>query len=392
MLSLLLKKDAVKEIHRGNPWVWRGMIEMNSELETAEPGALVQIMDNKAKPLGVGYLNPENILACRVLSLQANATINQQFFYNAFKAALQKREKLFAQPFYRLAHSESDNLPGLVVDRFGDIIVCQTSTAGMEKLKPLWLPALQELLNPKAIILRDDVPARKKEGLIVGVSVYFGQVPEYTQVKEHNRIYLANLLEGQKTGWFYDQRANRTYLSGLVSGKNVLDLYSHSGGFGMALGKGGAASVTMVDSSSLALGLAGRAAKLNGIENICHYERADAYEYLEKCVMDGKQFDVVMADPPAFIKEKRFIMAGLKGYQKLAFLCAETTINGGIFAIASCSHHASESALQRAVEDGIAKAGRKYKLIHKAGADKDHPVHHALPESKYLKFMAYNIG
>jgi len=364
---------------------------MNSELETAEAGALVQIMDNKAKPLGVGYLNPKNILACRVLSMQPNATINQQFFYNAFKAALQKREKNFAQPFYRLVHSESDNLPGLVVDRFGEIIVCQTSTAGMEKLKSLWLPALQELLNTKAIVLRDDVPARKKEGLTVGVSVYSGQVPEYIEVLEHNRIYLANLLEGQKTGWFYDQRANRTYLSGLVSGKNVLDLYSHSGGFGMAAGKGDAASVTMVDSSNLALELAGRAAKLNGIENICNYERADAYEYLEKCVSDGKQFDIVMADPPAFIKEKRFIMAGLKGYQKLAFLCAKTTINGGVFAIASCSHHASEKALQRAVEEGISKAGRKYKLIHKAGADKDHPVHPGLPESKYLKFMVYNI-
>ena len=267
MLSLLLKKDAVKEIQKGNPWIWRGMIEMNSELEMAQPGALVQIMDNKAKPIGVGYLNPKNILACRVLSLQPNAKINRQFFYNAFKAALQKREKHFAQPFYRLAHSESDNLPGLVVDRFGEIIVCQTSTAGMETLKPLWLPALQELLNPHAITLRDDVPARKKEGLNVGVSVYFGQVPEYIEVLERNRIYLANLLEGQKTGWFYDQRANRTYLSSLVSGKNVLDLYSHSGGFGMAAGMGNAASVTMVDSSSLALELAGRAAKLNGIEN-----------------------------------------------------------------------------------------------------------------------------
>lgn len=391
MLSLLLKKEAIKEVLKGCPWIWNGMIEMNSALETAEAGSLVQIMDNRAKPIGMGYLNPNNILACRVLSLQPNIVINQHFFYNAFKLALNKREKIFNQPYYRLVHSESDNLPGIVIDRFGDIIVCQTSTAGMEKLKPLWLPALQELLNPSAIVLRDDVPARKKENLPITTSVYLGKVPEYIEVIEHNRIYYANLLTGQKTGWFYDQRANRTYLSNLVTDKNVLDLYSHSGGFGIAAGKGNAAQVTMVDSSALALELANKAARLNGIDKLCAYTRADAYEYLENCVISGKQFDVVMADPPAFIKEKRFVISGLKGYQKLAFLCAKTTMEGGVFCIASCSHHASEGALKKAVEDGIKKSGRKYKLIHKAGADKDHPVHPTLPESKYLKFMAYRL-
>lgn len=392
MLSLILKKDAVKDVRKGNPWIWQGMIKMNSALETAEAGSLVQITDHRATPLGIGYINPQNILACRILSLQPNTVINQQFFYHIFKNALNKREKLFNQPFYRLVHSESDQMPGLIIDRFGDILVCQTSTAGMEKLKPLWLPALQDLLAPMAIVLRDDVPARKKEGLSTGTSVYYGEIPELVEVYEHNRIYYANLLTGQKTGWFYDQRANRTYLSGVVEGKEVLDLYSHSGGFGMAAGKGNAAQVTMTDSSSLALELAEHAAKRNGIDSRCTYERADAYEYLESCIEQGKLFDVVMADPPAFIKEKRFIAAGLKGYQKLAFLCAQTVKDEGVFCIASCSHHAAEHALQRAVEEGIAKAGRRYTLIHKAGADKDHPAHPALPESKYLKFLAYRVS
>ncbi len=391
MLTLLLKKEAVKEIAAGSPWIWRGMIEMNSELEMAVPGSLVQIMDHRAKPLGVGYLNPGNILACRVLSLQAGIKINQQYFYNIFKLALNKRQKLFIQPFYRLVHSESDNLPGLVIDRFGEILVCQTSTAGMENLKPLWLPALQELLNPAAIVLRDDIPARKKEGLAQGVSVYSGVIPEFVTILEHNRVYCANLLTGQKTGWFYDQRANRTYLSSLVAGKTVLDLYSHSGGFGMAAAKGEASKVTLVDSSSLALELADRAAILNGVENLCEFERADSYEYLEKCISTGKKFDVIMADPPAFIKERKYIASGLKGYEKLAFLCAKIVTESGVFCIASCSHHASEIALQKAVEAGLKKSGRKYQLIHKAGADKDHPVCKTLPESKYLKFMVYAV-
>lgn len=391
MASLLLKKESVKDFTKGNPWIFRGMIEMNSELETMEAGSLVQILDNRARPLGVGYINPSNVLACRVLSFNSGTVINKQFFANSFASALKKRQKLFDKPYYRLVHSESDNLPGLVIDCFGDIIVCQTSTAGMERLKPLWIAALRELLNPSSIIFRDDVPVRKKEGLPTEVSVYLGVAPELVEVYEHNRVYCANLLTGQKTGWFYDQRANRTYLSSLVEGKNVLDLYSHSGGFGMAAAKGGAADVTMVDSSSLALGLAKQASFLNNIGEKCSFVRADAYEYLELCVREGRKFDVVMADPPAFIKERKYIASGLKGYQKLAFLCASVTKEGGVFCIASCSHHAAENALRRAVEEGIAKAGVAYKIIHKAGADKDHPVHPALPESQYLKFMAYNL-
>ncbi len=391
MLSICLKKESVKDFSKGNPWIFKGMINMTSESETSEAGGLVQILDHRTRPLGIGYLNPNNVLACRVLSFQPNIVINQQFFHHLFSKALEKRRKLFDRDFYRLVHSESDNLPGLVIDRFGDIIVCQTSTMGMEKLKPLWLPALTAILNPKTIIFRDDVPARKKEKLPAEVSVYLGEVPEYIEVQEHNRLYYANLLTGQKTGWFYDQRANRTYLSGLVESKTVLDLYSHSGGFGIAAAKGEAAHVTMVDSSALALELAKKATILNSVEKLCGFIQADAYDYLELCVKENRQFDVVMADPPAFIKERKYIMSGLKGYQKLAFLCASVTGKDGIFCIASCSHHASEHSLKRSVEEGISKAGRKYKLIHKAGADKDHPIHHALPESSYLKFLAYKL-
>lgn len=392
MLSLLLKKEAVKDFSKGVPWIWKSMIQMTSQLETVEVGELVQILDSRAKPLGIGYLNPSNTLACRVLSFKPGAIINQPFFFNLFQNALEKRQKNLTQPFYRLVHSESDGLPGLVIDRFGGILVCQTSTAGMEKLKPLWLPALQEVLKPVCVILRDDVPARKKEGLALDVSVYYGEAPEMVVVEEPGRLYYANLLTGQKTGWFYDQRANRTYLSGLCSGKKVLDLYSHSGGFGMAAAKGNASHVILVDSSGLALDLAKQAAALNKVEEKCSFARADAYEYLEKCVKEGRRFDIVMADPPAFIKERKYMVSGLKGYQKLAFLCASVVEKEGMFCIASCSHHASESALIRAVEEGIKKAGRSFKLVHRAGADIDHPVHRALPESQYLKFIAYSIA
>jgi 23S rRNA (cytosine1962-C5)-methyltransferase len=392
MLSILLTKDAVKKVTKGDPWIFAGMIEMTSELQMADSGMLVNILDHRAKPLGVGYFNPKSQLACRVLSLQPNTVINQRFFANLFKLALSKREKAFEHPYYRLVHSESDFLPGLIVDRFGDTAVCQTSTAGMENLKPIWLPALQELLESRNIVLKDDVPVRKKEGLIEQVSIYIGEVPDIVEVKEHNCIYYANLLTGQKTGWFYDQRANRHYFASLVKDKNVLDIYSHSGGFGIAAAKGGAAKVTMVDSSALALELAQKAATRNGIEKQCNFTRSDAYEYLEACVKDGKKFEAIMADPPAFIKERKYTASGLKGYSKLAFLCASALEKDGIFSIASCSHHASARDFRKAVEQGIAKSGRSFELIHKAGADKDHPVHPSLEESQYLKFMTVLIS
>jgi 23S rRNA (cytosine1962-C5)-methyltransferase len=388
MLSIVLTKEGVKHIGSGSPWVFVSMIQMTSELETSDPGILVNILDSKAKPFAIGYFNPKSQLACRILSTNPNTAINQTFFANLFVAALNKRNKDFSVPYYRLIHSESDNLGGLIIDRFGDILVCQISTAGMENLKPLWLPALEELLKPTTIIYRNDIPVRSKEGLEQSVYTKGEEPTNPIEVLEHECIYYANLLSGQKTGWFYDQRANRNYFAGLVKGKKVLDIYSHSGGFGIAAAKSSAAQVTLVDSSALALELAQKAAVRNNIGFVCEFVRSDAYEYLEKC---AEKFDCIMADPPAFIKERKYIASGLKGYQKLAFLCVSKLVPDGIFAIASCSHHASARDFRKAVETGIAKTGRKFALIHKAGADKDHPVHPSLPESQYLKFMVFKI-
>ncbi len=390
-LELILKKDSANQIVRNHsPWIYKGMVSINSALETAKPGSLVQILDNKAKPIAIGYFNPNNILACRVLSWNPKEQINQNFFYNLLKKSLDKRSKFFNKSYYRLVHSEGDFLPGLVIDRFGDVLVCQTSTAGMEELKPLWLPALEELLKPSTILLRDDIPIRKKEGLQLTKTIYRGQLEEITKVYENDFIYCANLLTGQKTGWFYDQRANRQYFSTLVKNKQVLDIYSHSGGFGIAAAKSGADYVTMLDSSAFALNLAKQAAELNNIQNKCNFIEQDAYKHLEECIEKGIKYNAIMADPPAFIKEKKYIESGLKGYQKLAYLCAQILEDNGIFAIASCSHHAQMKDFRRAVEAGIKKAGKELSLSHQSGADKDHPQHPALPEGGYLKFLVYS--
>jgi 23S rRNA (cytosine1962-C5)-methyltransferase len=388
MLSLTLQKDSAKQVRAGYPWAFAGDIRITSDLETALPGSLVRISDHDGKPLGVGYYNPKAALACRVLSLNPNAAVDVPFFRFLFVRALERREKLFSLPFYRLAHSESDGLPGLVVDRFGDVLVCQTGTAGMEALKPLWIEALRDVVRPSALVFRDDAPARAREGL--GLSVSFDSpVPPLAEVRENGCVYYADLLAGQKTGWFYDQRANRRYVAELSQGKTMLDLYSHSGGFGLACAKGGAARTTLVDSSALALDLAARAAGANGVAESCEFVRADVYVWLEEAAKAGRRFDVVMADPPAFVKERKHKAAGLKGYKKLASLCAPLVAEDGAFCIASCSHHAPMREFRRAVEEGITAAGRRFSLVKQAGADKDHPVRPLLPESGYLKFSGY---
>ncbi len=387
MLQVPLSPRAIKSLGQGHPWVFQSDIVMNSALELSEPGSLVQLVDKRANVLAIGYLHPQQTIAVRILSHTAKETIDTAFFLRLMSTALSKREQWFLVPYYRLVHSEGDGLPGLIVDRFGDVVVCQTSTAGMERLKPLWIPALTQLLSPKSIVFRDDTPARVREGLAQQVQVEGEPITAPVRLLEHDTTYLADALEGQKTGWFYDQRAHRAHIASLASGKSVLDVYSHSGGFGLAAANAGAASVTLVDSSARALGLARDAAALNPRQPT-EYIEADAMEFLQA---SDTHYDIVLVDPPAFVKEKKHLHAGLKGYEKLARLAMPRVKEGGIFFIASCSHHATPSLFRKAVETGIKSSGRRFTLIAQGGADKDHPIHYQLKENTYLKALTYRM-
>lgn len=386
---VMLSKRAAKTVQQGCPWVYRSDIAWTTALEQTAPGSLVTLCDASGKPLAPAYINPNNTLACRTLPFAADRYPTEENFRWLLNKALAKREKLFLHPYYRLIHAEGDSLPGLVIDRFGDALVCQVATAGMEVLKPRWLPALRSLLHPSAILFRNDLPAREKEGLPLEVTVE-GALPTMpVDVPEHDVIYLADLIEGQKTGWFYDQRANRRTAASYAKDKRVLDLYAHSGGFGIAAAKAGAISVTMADVSSFALDLAKRAAERNGVSGACTFLQVDIFDWLPQA--EPKQYGLVIADPPAFIKSRQYIANGLRGYRKLAALAAMQVAEGGNFFIASCSHHAHERAFRSAVEEGMRDANRSFTHIHKAGADKDHPVHPRLPENAYLKFLGYRL-
>lgn len=386
MIPLRLVRGKETAVIKGYPWVFAGDIIDSSQWRMAKKGSLVAIENHKGQRIGTGYLNPASQIACRVLTL-TNEPIDAAFFKTRLQKALALRQKLIDVPYYRLVHSEADGLPGLLLDRFGDIIVAQVGTAGIDALKPLWMEALETAVAPKKIIMRYDT-ALSVEGLSLP-SPLVGEENYVIEVHENGFIYFADLLKGQKTGWFYDQRDNHKMMAELSSGKTVLDVYAHSGGFGLLAAKTGAKEVTLVDSSALAFDLAKKAAEKNNVS--AETIQGDAFEAMEKLARVGRRYDIVIADPPPFVKTKKDIAAGLKGYTKMAKLAAALVAPDGMLFAASCSHHAGRSAFQKAVLEGIEKAGRGATVAKHTGAAPDHPQHPLLPQSEYLKGILFNV-
>lgn len=382
-----LRKGGEDAVKKGMPWVYASDLISSSEPLLAPPGSLVSIETSKGEFVGIGYFNAKSQISCRVLTLKKEP-IDAAFFKAKIARALNLRDKLIGVPYYRLAHSESDGLPGLLIDRFGDKFVIQSGTAGMDTLEPLWLQALESLLAPQAIILRNEAGSRTLEGLKKEVRVVKGMIPDLVEMYENGCIYLADLAKGQKTGWFYDQRDNRKMIAELSHGKSLVDIYSHSGGFGLLAAKQGA-DVTMVDSSRLALELAQKAAALNGVQ--CQYHHGDAFAVMQEMAEKNARFDIVLADPPAFVKTKKDVASGMKGYEKVARLAVALAKPGGYLFVASCSHHAGRGAFNKAVLHGIAKAGYKGEIIKQTGAAPDHPRHPMLAQSEYLKGIVLKV-
>ena len=385
VIDLKLKKGEDAALKKGFPWVYKGQFNDTSELHFALSGAPVNVYAHNGSFIGTGYFNNKTTIAARILRTEKKP-IDEEFFLNKFKAAIARREKKIKVPFYRLVHSEADGLAGLIIDRFGETIVCQVATAGMENLKPLWLPMLEKLIQPKTIIFRNDFSARKTEGLKEEKNIFKGNLKEISEVQENGIIYLADLMNGQKTGWFYDQRENRKMIADLCKGKSMAYIYSHSGGFGLVALAKGAASVTMVDSSEKALNLAKQAAKTNQMDvGKIKQIHESAFVAMEKLAKENVKFDVVVSDPPAFVKTKKDIESGIKGYEKVAKLSSPLVAEGGYLFVASCSHHASRSRFNKAVLAGVKAAKRTAEVVKQTGADIDHPLHGLLPQSEYLK-------
>jgi 23S rRNA (cytosine1962-C5)-methyltransferase len=386
---LYLQPRAQRRLQSGYPWVFSNEVKMDADAKALPPGSIVTIADAGGELLATAQFNPRTLISARVLAHAPDLAIDAAFVEAKLAAALALRDRLFARPFYRLVHAEADGLPGLVIDRFGDVFVVQPNTAGMDALIPVLTDALIRLAQPRAVVVRGDTPARGLEGLEQDVRLVHGHLDADVPVEENGATFFCDLASGQKTGWFFDQRDNRAFMGNLSKGASALDLYTHTGGFAIACARGGATAVTAVDRSAHSLELAAKAAKANSVT--CSFEKAEVFPFLENAVRQKKTWQVVVADPPAFVKSKKDLKAGLQGYRKLARLCAEVTAPGGVVLIASCSHNAPLEEFTAAAARGLGDAGRSGKIIRSAGAGPDHPVHPLLPESAYLKALVLHL-
>ncbi|MES1943756.1 putative SAM-dependent methyltransferase [Salinisphaera sp. PC39] len=389
-----LRPGRHKRAAAGHPWVFSNEIEMDAAARALPAGGIVDLLRADGGALATAYFNPHTLIAARILAEETGVPVDADFLAARLHSALALRETLFDTPHYRLVHAEADGLPGLIVDRYGDTVVLQANTAGMQSLTDMLVATLEQVLPGIKIVLKNDAPARRLEGLDDDVRVLRGEPASPLPLVENGLTFYADPLSGQKTGWFYDHRANRAYAAALarrLNGPRVLDCYAYAGGFAVACAAAGAAEVLAVDRSEAALALAERAAAANDVGDRCRFRRGEAFATLTELTEAGTQFDLVIADPPAFAKARRDIKPALKGYRKLTRLAAAAVAPGGFLILASCSHHVDGNALLEAAGRGLRDAGRAARVLRRAGADADHPVHPRLPESAYLKTLVIQL-
>lgn len=376
---------------RGHPWAYSNEIVMTAEAKALPPGTVVTVVDAGGERLGTATFNPHSLIALRLLTRDADAVVDAGFLGERLRHALALRDALWERPFYRLVHAEADGLPGLIMDRYGDVLAVQANTAGMELLLPELLQACNDVLKPRAVVLRNDSAVRRLEGLDLYYRVAEGTLAGPVEVEENGARFLADLTEGQKTGWFYDQRDNRAFMARLARNRRTLDVYTYAGGFGVLAAVAGASEVVAVDRSEHSLNLAIGAAALNGVDARCRFVRGEAFGEMERLAKSGERFGVVVADPPAFVKSKKDLGSGAKGYRKMARLAAALVEPGGFLFAASCSHHMPADRFLEEIRHGIGQAGRSGSVLRIAGAGPDHPIHPFLPESAYLKALVLRL-
>lgn len=388
---LRLLPGEAKRVGR-RPWVYANQIAMDTDAKALAPGADVTLVDEAGQPMASAAFNRHSLIAARVHAWAADQPLDANFITQRLDAALALRERLFAAPFYRLVHAEGDGLPGLVVDRLGDYLVLQPNTAAMDARLEVVLEWAEARLAPQAVVIRADGPTRALEGLNSDVRLARGELGGPVALFEGRCRFFADLMGGQKTGWFFDLRAARRQVASLAAGARVLDLYCHTGAFGIrALAEGGADSVLAIDRSREALDLAAKAALANGCAAEWTGEQGESFMKLEWLAAKGERFNIVVADPPSFVKSRKDLAVGLKAYRKLARLAAQCVASRGFLFIASCSHNVSTEDFEAEVRKGLWAAGRDGRILYAGGADADHPVHAGLPETAYLKYQIIEL-
>lgn len=388
LADIYLKKNEERRIEAGHLWVFS-----NEVLKTdgeAVNGDLCQVYSSSGKFLGTGVWNRNSLICVRILSREKIEDI-REFLRERILSAAGLRSRIYTgRSAYRLLFGESDGLPGLVADRYNDSYILQIHSAGMEALKDVITGVLRDELQAKHILTRHDMYFRKLEGLSEEDEILLG-TPEKEVITIEGVKYQIDFRDSQKTGFFLDQAANRIYASRFTGGGSVLDLFCNSGGFGLHALKAGAREAVFSDISETALAAVRRNYELNGFSAGAEYIPGDAFIVLKELHQNGRGFDLVVTDPPAFVKSRKRIQEGVKGYLTINALALKLVKKGGFYATASCSHHITREVFLETIHKAALKAGRELKLLHFAGAGEDHPVLPAMPETEYLKFGVFAV-
>ncbi len=383
--TLVLNKGAERRVRGGHLWVYSNEVDnRRTPLKQFAAGEQVVVQDAAGRALGVAMMNPQHLICARMVSRDPTQCLDRGLLARRIETALRWRERIYGKPFYRLVYGDSDFLPGLVVDRYGEVLSVQCNSAGMAALQDDVLAALEQVCRPRGIAFRNDALAREAEGLSRQVDVH-GDVPAWLTLEENGVVFEAPLLEGQKTGWFYDHRENRAFLQRLAQDASVLDVFCYAGGWGVQALAAGAASLAAIDSSALALAAVRRNAALAGRADAVACLQGQADEAMKQLANDGRQFDIVVLDPPAFIKRRKDHDAGLKAYHHHNRLALRLLAPGGLLVSGSCSMSLAMDELVGVVGSAARHSGRFLQVVHSGGAGADHPVHPLIPETAYLK-------
>lgn len=388
MYTVYLKKNEEKRILHGEPWIFAN--EVAKIDGSGKQGDICRVCALDGRFVAQGYINHLSKIIVRVLSYKEEP-IDEEFFARRIKAANDYRVALGYSSAYRVVFGESDLLPALIVDKYGDYLSCQFLSLGMEKRKDLIVKILVDLFNPKGIYERSDVPVRKKEGLEEKVGLLYGEVPDKVEIEENGLKMLVDIKGGQKTGYFLDQKENRAELGRYVKGKRVLDCFCNVGGFSLCAAKYGAKSVVAADISKAALDTVEKNAELNGFSSIISTRCADVFELLREYRKTGEEFDVIVLDPPAFTKSKDTVKDGLRGYKDINVQALKLLKPGGILVTNSCSQHISVNAFLDMLKESAYQSGVTAKLVTLREQGRDHASIVGFEESLYLKTVVLYI-
>lgn len=389
MAKVFLSKNRSKRIEHGHPWVFK------TEIQRIEgdfnPGDIVEVLNFRGKFLGRGYINPKSQIAVRFLTEDKHEEIDREFFKRRILNALIYRQNLGFTGSYRVVYGESDFLPALIVDKFEDVLVIQTLALGIDLYKSAIVDVLKEIFNPRGIYERNDVPVRELEGLPQQKGCLYGEFNPVVIIEENGLKFYVDVENGQKTGYFLDQKQNRRAIASIVKNADVLECFCYTGSFALCAAHYGAKSVLAYDASKEAVELARKNAMLNGLSDLCHFSEGNAFDVLRQFYNEGRKFDVVILDPPAFAKNRHALDNAVRGYKEINLRGLKLLKPGGYLVTSSCSHHVSEDLFWDIIESAAFDAKKKLRLVESRTQSADHPILVSAEETRYLKFLILQV-